>query len=621
MDINKLSIKELKEELLARNVVFKSKDKKDILKNMLLENLRENGEIDELREQKTPKVIDEETKKKQKEVINRRSLEEKIRQETHDQVQSKINNNGKHNIINRKEAGVVKSVSNDLIDVARKNGNIVDDITVNVKLTSKLGSDYNKLVFAKIEHELAQKNITITYTSLELEEEISLLRAGEDTEHISEEEMNFSIDNLLKGIGHRQETDEVKNFLSTINDYPLLSQEKEMEIGQIISDYHEMLECGIEPTFFERERYEDARELLSLSNKRLVVSVAKKYVNRGLDLIDLVMEGMLGLEKAILKYNYSLGLKFSTYATWWVRQGITRAIADKSKTIRVPVHMVETINKVTKVQRELTQQLGQEPTYEEIGAAVNPPMSVSEIEHIFNIAKDPISLEMPIGDDNSSLESFIEDDKNPSQDEESEKSELRRKLLGIIEEIPDREGEVLLYRYGLYDLNVEPLQQKAELLQEIYKELEDDTISSIEAQLAIENSVLISEKQRMKYSKRLSQNNEKFEKKYSELQIMRAKKDSKKSNDKIQKLEKIVDTIKSNNLIYLEKIIDTTEEQINILGEIDKLTGGVVKALTLEEVGQLFDVTRERIRQIETKGKRKLKAFADKEQLGLYIHE
>ncbi len=522
---------------------------------------------------------------------------------------------GKFNVDEEK---AIEKVSTYLLDVARKNSNIIADITLDVTLASELGPNYNKMAFARVENFLNSKNVDVDYSSEELRNEISELQ--DVKVELVEEEINYSIDSILKGVGKKQETDEVKNFLSTINDYPLLSKEKEIELGKIIAEAHAKKTAGEELTFFEVEKYEDARELLSLSNKRLVVSVAKKYINRGMDLIDLVMEGMLGLEKAILKYDYETGFKFSTYATWWVRQGITRAIADKSKIIRIPVHMVETINKVTKVQRELTQSLGQEPTYEQIGKQFDPVMTVEEIEHIFDIAKDPIALEMPIGEDNSSLESFIEDDKHMTQEQESEKFELRRKLLEIIEEIPEKEGEVLLYRYGLYDLDIEPLEKKLCEIKEIKEDLENDRITSPEVEVRIQEAVEITEKQKDKYEKRIAQNNEKYAKKYADYQMLSIKTD-KKSVERIKKIEKTLDQIKDTNVKFLEKIIELTEKQIEILNKINDLTGGIVKALTLEEVGQLFDVTRERIRQIETKGKRKLKAFADKEQLELYIHE
>ncbi len=585
IDYKTMKVSELKELCIQKNIeVPKTAKKGDVVK--LLENYEEPSDVDKQTDMTVEEIV--------------------------------ANNEGIKARFNSQEEQAIGRIQDYLLEVARKNSNMIEDMTINVSLSSELGVNYDKMAFARVEKFLDMKNVTVAYSSEDLRDEISSLQ--ETNEDLVEEEINYSIDSILKGVGKKQETDEVKNFLSTINDYPLLAKEKEMELGQIIAETHAKKAAGEELTFFEVEKYEDARELLSLSNKRLVVSVAKKYINRGMDLIDLVMEGMLGLEKAILKYDYETGFKFSTYATWWVRQGITRAIADKSKIIRIPVHMVETINKVTKVQRELTQNLGQEPTFEQIGKQFDPVMSVEEIEHIFDIAKDPIALEMPIGEDNSSLESFIEDDKHMTQEQESEKQELRRKLLEIIEEIPEKEGEVLLYRYGLYELDIEPLKLKLNELEEIKYELVNNIITCPEVETKIKDAKEISEKQKEKYIKRINQNNEKYDKKYSDYLLMRMKSD-KKSIERVKKLEKVLEQIKDTNVKYIEKLCEITEKQIDILIKIDELTGGIVKALTLEEVGQLFDVTRERIRQIETKGKRKLKAFADKEQLELYIHE
>ncbi len=635
-ELSNLKVTKLRELAEENDIQIKGQIKKPELVKLLVEELLEdNGENALIGSQptdlKTMKVAELKELCKQKDItvpknakkIDVINLLENADEEPENKVEDVEFNNDEDELIiknkfNVDEEKAIEKVSTYLLDVARKNSNIIADITLDVTLASELGPNYNKMAFARIENYLNSKNVDIDYSSEELKNEISELQDVKF--ELVEEEINYSIDSILKGVGKKQETDEVKNFLSTINDYPLLSKEKEMELGRIIAETHAKKQAGEELTFFETEKYEDARELLSLSNKRLVVSVAKKYINRGMDLIDLVMEGMLGLEKAILKYDYETGFKFSTYATWWVRQGITRAIADKSKIIRIPVHMVETINKVTKVQRELTQSLGQEPTYEQIGRQFDPVMSVEEIEHIFDIAKDPIALEMPIGEDNSSLESFIEDDKHMTQEQESEKFELRRKLLEIIEEIPEKEGEVLLYRYGLYDLDIEPHEKKLNEIKEIKEELETEKITCPEVEMRILEATELTEKQKDKYVKRISQNNEKYEKKYTDYLSLSVKTD-KKSVERVKKIEKALEQIRDTNIKYLEKIIELTEKQIEILTKINDLTGGIVKALTLEEVGQLFDVTRERIRQIETKGKRKLKAFADKEQLELYIHE
>lgn len=514
------------------------------------------------------------------------------------------------------EVKELNEIANNLSVLGRKNRNEISDTDLKIEI-SKTFDDYETKHLARIERLLLAKNVKIKYSDMELKEAIEFL--NDRNLGITEEEINLTAESLLSGITKQQDSDEVKNFLSSINDYPLLSKDKELELGKILDEYHALAE---EDKAIPREleiRYLEARELLSLSNKRLVVSIAKKYINRGMDIIDLVMEGMLGLERAIGKYDYTTGYKFSTYATWWIRQGITRALADKSKAIRIPVHMVETINKVTKAQRELTQELGQEPTFQQIGEAVVPPMSVEEIEYIFNIAKDPILLEMPIGDDNSSLESFIEDDKHSNQNEESEKNELRRKLLELIERLPDRESEVLMYRYGLYNLDEKPYELKIQFLKEIKKMITSNTITCIQLEDIIETTDQIPEHQRQKYLGRIKQNNEKYERKINEIAKLADKEDV-KSVEKREKLEAAVEEIRESNIKYIEQSIEISKEQLEILIKVQQLTENIVKPLTLEEVGMLFEVTRERIRQIETKGKRKLKAFAQKEQLGLYLN-
>lgn len=511
--------------------------------------------------------------------------------------------------ISRKDEVKVEKIVATLTEIGKKNKNFVQDITVEAELSSSFGLDYDKSLFLLIENHLQKKNIEVDYTDDDFAAEIQKIRM-QDTELAIE----YS-DNITLGVGKKLNNDLVRQYLSSINDYPLLSKEKEIEYGKVILETKEL---GTEATKMQLRQAQHAREQLQLSNKRLVVSVAKKYVNRGLDLIDLIHEGTIGLIRAIDKYDYKTGFKFSTYATWWVRQGITRAIADKSRVIRVPVHMVETINKVTKVQRELVQKLGQEPTYEQIGMATNPPMSASQIEEIFKIARDPISLEMPVGEDNSSLEAFIEDDKNQRQEEYSEENELRNKILEIIDEIPDKEGEVIKYRYGLYTLDTKPLSLQVDELSKIVEGIEKEDILVSEIEEHILRLKYVSERHKAKYQKRIHQNSEKYIEKYNRYLILIANGDP-KAEDRIEKLSKQKETVVENNLNYLNSIVEHLKEEIEILKKIDIITDGTIKPLTLEEVGELFSVTRERIRQIESKGRRKLKSYAEKERLDLYI--
>lgn len=237
-------------------------------------------------------------------------------------------------------------------------------------------------------------------------------------------------DQLLKEISM---DDPVKMYLKDIGKVPLLSADDEIELARKMMDGDE-----------------SAKRELSVANLRLVVSIAKRYVGRGMQFLDLIQEGNLGLMKAVEKFDYQKGFKFSTYATWWIRQAITRAIADQARTIRIPVHMVETINKVVRVQRLLLQQYGREPTPEEIAKEMGiPEQRVVEIQ---KISQDPVSLETPIGEEEDShLGDFIEDEQALAPTDVVASNLLKEQLLEILDTLTPREEKVLRLRYGLDD--------------------------------------------------------------------------------------------------------------------------------------------------------------------------
>ena len=237
-------------------------------------------------------------------------------------------------------------------------------------------------------------------------------------------------------------SDPVKMYLKEIGRVPLLNPEDEPEIAKRI-----------------QEGDEEAKQILISSNLRLVVSIAKKYVGRGMLFLDLIQEGNMGLVKAVEKFDYTKGFKFSTYATWWIRQAITRAIADQARTIRIPVHMVETINKLTRIQRQLVQDLGRDPTAEEIAAKMEniTPEKVREIQ---KIALEPVSLETPIGEeDDSHLGDFIEDKDALSPNEYATNQLLKDEINLVLEGLTEREEKVLRLRFGLYDGRTRTLEE------------------------------------------------------------------------------------------------------------------------------------------------------------------
>ena len=236
--------------------------------------------------------------------------------------------------------------------------------------------------------------------------------------------------------------DPVRMYLKEIGRVPLLTSDQEIDIAKRMADGDE-----------------EAKQQLAEANLRLVVSVAKRYVGRGMQFLDLIQEGNLGLIKAVDKFDYHKGYKFSTYATWWIRQAITRAIADQARTIRIPVHMVETINKLTRIQRQLVQDLGRDPLPEEIAEKMEN-ISAEKVREIQKIALDPVSLETPIGEeDDSHLGDFIEDKDTLSPDDYTNNQLLKDEINAVLEGLTEREEKVLRLRFGLLDGRTRTLEE------------------------------------------------------------------------------------------------------------------------------------------------------------------
>lgn len=293
--------------------------------------------------------------------------------------------------------------------------------------------------YDKIVEVLEQKGIEVLRMTEEEEEPDEEALLAEDTDEVDVENIDLSVPD---GISIE---DPVRMYLKEIGKVPLLTAEEEIELAKRMEDGDE-----------------EAKKRLAEANLRLVVSIAKRYVGRGMLFLDLIQEGNLGLIKAVEKFDYRKGYKFSTYATWWIRQAITRAIADQARTIRIPVHMVETINKLIRVSRQLLQELGREPSPEEIAKEMSMP--VERVREILKISQEPVSLETPIGEEEDShLGDFIKDENVPVPDKAAAFTLLREDLEEVLESLTEREQKVLRLRFGLDD-------GRARTLEEVGKE-------------------------------------------------------------------------------------------------------------------------------------------------------
>ncbi len=287
--------------------------------------------------------------------------------------------------------------------------------------------------FEKILEVLEQNNVDVLrITDDDVDNEEILLT---DEDDVDMENLDLSIPD---GVSLE---DPVRMYLKEIGKVPLLSAEEEIELAK-------RMELGDQ----------DAKKRLAEANLRLVVSIAKRYVGRGMLFLDLIQEGNLGLIKAVEKFDYRKGYKFSTYATWWIRQAITRAIADQARTIRIPVHMVETINKLIRVSRQLLQELGREPTPEEIAEEMNMP--ADRVREILKISQEPVSMETPIGEEEDShLGDFIEDEQVPAPSDAAAFTLLKEQLVEVLGTLTEREQKVLRLRFGLDDSRTRTLEE------------------------------------------------------------------------------------------------------------------------------------------------------------------
>jgi RNA polymerase primary sigma factor len=402
----------------------------------------------------------EASKKEKEETKKEASKKEETKKEASKKEETKKEASKKEET--KKEASKKEETKNEISKKEAKSEN--QNIEENVSKIIKKAKEKGKMTYGELANELEsvnpdqiekvfdafeEMNVDILKDDFDEEPDVDDLREVEDLKLDEITETSFEGINV---------DDPVRMYLREIGRIPLISFEKELELAQRILNNDE-----------------EARQELAQANLRLVVSIAKKYVGRGMLFLDLIQEGNMGLIKAVEKFDYTKGFKFSTYATWWIRQAITRAIADQARTIRIPVHMVETINKLIRTSRQLLQQLGREPTPEEIAKEME--ISVEKVMEIQKIAQDPVSLETPIGEEEDShLGDFIQDEDSPAPHDAASYTLLREQLEEIMGTLTPREAKVLKLRFGLED-------GKARTLEEVGKEFDvtRERIRQIEA--------------------------------------------------------------------------------------------------------------------------------------------
>ena len=387
----------------------------------MVETLEEN--VKETKEEKTTEKKTPAKKAAAKKTTKKDEIKEEVKEETE---------NSDADDAEAQEAKFWEKIEG-ILAIAKKKKNVLDYQEI---MTYFQDTDFEADRMEKVFEILELKKVDVRMNDVPDEDEDIIL---DDEDEIDIEKIDLSVPD---GIGL---DDPVRMYLKEIGKVPLLSADEEIE-------YAKRMEEGDE----------EAKKRLAEANLRLVVSIAKRYVGRGMQFLDLIQEGNLGLIKAVEKYDYRKGFKFSTYATWWIRQAITRAIADQARTIRIPVHMVETINKLVRVQRQLLQELGREPSPEEI--AENMDIPVERVREIQKISQEPVSLETPIGEEEDShLGDFIQDDNVPVPAEAAASTLLKEQLVEVLGTLTESEQKVLRLRFGLED-------GRARTLEEVGKE-------------------------------------------------------------------------------------------------------------------------------------------------------
>ncbi|MBR3002764.1 MAG: RNA polymerase sigma factor RpoD [Clostridia bacterium] len=427
-----------------------NKDEEKVKKKAKKEEI-ENNKKEKESKQKENKIQEIELKENNQEQNNKNQSEQKSRETQKGEENKAIQNKETQN--SNKEAKETESTEENKIKEEKVNSIL------------KKAKEQGQITYGDLAKELEDvepEQIDKVFDAFE-EIGIDLLNEDDFEEEPNAEDLreveNLKLDEITETSYEGINVDDpVRMYLREIGRIPLLTFDQELDLAKRIL-----------------EDDEDARQKLAESNLRLVVSIAKKYVGRGMLFLDLIQEGNMGLIKAVEKFDYTKGFKFSTYATWWIRQAITRAIADQARTIRIPVHMVETINKLIRTSRHLLQQLGREPSIEEIAQEME--ISVEKVMEIQKIAQDPVSLETPIGEeDDSHLGDFIQDDDSPAPHDSAAYTLLKEQLEEIMNTLTPREAKVLKLRFGLED-------GKARTLEEVGREFQvtRERIRQIEA--------------------------------------------------------------------------------------------------------------------------------------------
>lgn len=431
-------VEESKETKGKKKLVAKKEEKKETVgkakKSTTKKPVEEEKEKVETEgnKERTEKIEEAREKAKKKAEDKKENKKEKTKEQTQEEIEE-----------NKADSKLKEEKVNSILKKAKEKGQITYG-----DLATEL-DDVNPEQIDEVFDAFEELGVDLLSDDLEEEPDI------EDLKEVEELKLDEITDTNYESINV---DDPVRMYLREIGRISLLTFEQELDLAKRILDGDE-----------------EAKQELAESNLRLVVSIAKKYVGRGMLFLDLIQEGNMGLIKAVEKFDYTKGFKFSTYATWWIRQAITRAIADQARTIRIPVHMVETINKLIRTSRHLLQQMGREPTPEEIAAEME--ISVEKVMEIQKIAQDPVSLETPIGEeDDSHLGDFIQDDDSPAPHDSAAYTLLKEQLEDVMNTLTPREAKVLKLRFGLED-------GKARTLEEVGREFEvtRERIRQIEA--------------------------------------------------------------------------------------------------------------------------------------------